>query len=109
MATDSKSRRPSNWPPVLTLIIGLVLVFVAFPNPLRIPNNNPNATAELAPVPGKQQSQQNSNFSQTGLASSSGLGSGTQDFLAPPPPRIGQDIPLEKDCIEGRQTEDSFA
>ncbi|MFN2614277.1 MAG: hypothetical protein ABR552_05590 [Actinomycetota bacterium] len=86
--------------------MALALVFLAFPNPLRVPNNNPNATAELAPVPGKQNSQQNSNFSETGLATSGGLGAGTQEGAAPPPPQIGKDIPLDKDCAHNSQTED---
>src|SRR5438309_5613567 len=100
MAT-SNSRR---WPPVAAAVIALVLVFLVLPNPLRIPQNNPTAAAEYAPVPGRQESAQNANFGQTGAATSSGIGAGGvgggAQVLPPsqalPPPQFR---PREKDCV----------
>jgi hypothetical protein len=104
------------WPPIAAAVIALVLVFLVLPNPLRIPQNNPTAAAEYAPVPGRQESAQNANFGETGEAGSPGIGaggvSGGAAVLPPtqalPPPQFR---PREKDCVGNppRQTEDPLS
>lgn len=104
------STGPQRWPPVVAVVIGFLMVFVALPNPLKIPNQNPGATAELAPVPGNEESTQTGNFGETGLATSDTLGS---DAAAPqlPPLPPGQEVPVDKECVGDppRQTEDPLS
>jgi hypothetical protein len=103
------------WPPLVATGIAFALVFLVLPNPLRVPQNNPTASAEYAPVPGNQSSAQNANFSQTNSADSAGLGSGGEGSgalpgkLPPPPPP--QFRPKQKLCYGNppRQTPDPLS
>jgi len=103
------------WPPVVALGFAFLLVFLVLPNPLRIPQNNPQASAEYAPVPGNNQENQDSNFSQTNSASSAGIGSGGTGSGAlpgvPPPPPPPQFKPRQKKCVGNppKQTEDPLS
>jgi hypothetical protein len=107
--------RGKGWPPAVATGIAFALVFLVLPNPLRVPQNNPTAAAEYAPVPGNQSSAQNANFSQTNSADSAGLGSGGDGSgalpgkLPPPPPP--QFRPRQKQCYGNppRQTEDPLS
>lgn len=91
------------------------MVLLVLPNPLRIPQNNPTAAAEYAPVPGKTQNNANANFGETNVADSAGIGSGGigEGLLPggqlPPPPK--QFKPRQKDCVGNppRQTEDPLS
>jgi hypothetical protein len=94
--------------------IAAFLVLLVLPNPLRIPQNNPSASAEYAPVPGNQQADQNANFSQTAAASSGGIGSNGQSGIiggTPPEPPPPQFRPRSKNCVGNppRQTEDPLS
>jgi hypothetical protein len=97
--------------------VALLMLFV-LPNPLRVPQNNPTATAEYAPVPGNNTDDaNNANFGETGLANSSGIGAGgngagllpgSPPFTRPPPPQFR---PRQKVCVGNppRQTEDPLS
>src|SRR5687767_10529724 len=89
--------------PISAGVAALLLVFLVLPNPLKVPQQNPTATAEYAPVPGhSDQSADGGNFGETGLANSSGIGSGgigsgaIPGFIPPPPPP--QFRPRQKAC-----------
>src|SRR5258706_9698547 len=115
MVTSPPPSSPKRWPPIAATVVAFVLVFLVLPNPLRIPQNNPTASAEYAPVPGNQQADQNANFSQTNSASSSGIGSrGTGKGAlpgVPPPPPPPQYKPRQKDFVRNppHQTKDSLS
>ena len=89
------------------------MVFAVLPNPLRVPQNNPTASAEYAPVPGRQQAAQAANFGETNAATSAGIGAGGQGEGAmpgaplPPPQRVAR----QTDCVGNppRQTEDPLS
>lgn len=106
----------NRWPPIFALGLTAVLVFLVLPNPLRLPQNNPAAQAEFAPVPGKRdQSSANANFGETNQATSGGIGSGgggnvDAGFEPPPPPDFIYK-PKQKTCIGDppRQTEDPLS
>ncbi|HEX9713316.1 MAG TPA: hypothetical protein VGB52_12315 [Actinomycetota bacterium] len=103
------------WPPMISMGAALVMIFMVFPNPLRVPNNDPTASAEYAPVPGRQESAENANFGETGLASSGGIGAGGEGFgflpggpqEKPPPQFQARAFP----CVgtPPRQTEDPLS
>jgi hypothetical protein len=103
------------WPPVFALGIVGVLFFLVLPNPLRIPQNNPAAQAEFAPVPGDRENSGDANFGQVGEAGSDGVGAGGGDgfggFPDPPPPPDFIYKPSNKKCIGDppRQTEDPLS
>lgn len=102
----------------MVLAIAFLMAFLVFPNPLRVPTNNPTATAEIAPVPGPpQQEQPQANFSETQLATSAGVGAGGLGAGAglPPPVLPPKEVPVQKDCVRDpitgvvRQTEDPLS
>ncbi|MFA5891902.1 MAG: hypothetical protein WDA27_13285 [Actinomycetota bacterium] len=101
------------WPPFAALAVSALMVFLVLPNPLRVPQNNPTASAEYAPVPGRQQAAQAANFGETNAATSAGIGAGGQGEGAmpgqalPPPQRV----PRQTDCVGNppRQTEDPLS
>lgn len=106
----------NRWPPIFALGLTAVLVFLVLPNPLRVPQNNPAAQAEFAPVPGKrEQSSASANFGETNTATSEGIGSGGQNSeggspdIPPPPDFIYK--PSDKQCVGNppRQTEDPLS
>lgn len=102
------------WPPLVAAIIATVLVFLVLPNPLSIPQTNPSASAEYAPVPGDAQQAQSANFSQTSEATSAGVGSGGDSIGAlpgTPPQQIPEFKPRQKSCVGNppRQTEDPLS
>ncbi|MFP5224561.1 MAG: hypothetical protein ACLGH3_03235 [Actinomycetota bacterium] len=106
----------NRWPPIFALGLTAVLVFLVLPNPLRVPQNNPAAQAEFAPVPGKrEQSSASANFGETNQASSEGIGSGGDSGIGgPPPPPPPTDFiykPSNKNCVGDppRQTEDPLS
>lgn len=89
-------------------------MFLILPNPLRIPQNNPQAAAEYAPVPGNNNDNPNANFSTTNSASSAGVGSGglgAGGGLLKPPNPPAQFVPRDKVCVGNppRQTEDPLS
>src|SRR5687767_2612190 len=102
MSADTTSPKPvvtSKPKPVAPMASGLaaaILIFAVLPNPLKVPQQNPTATAEYAPVPGNSdESGQNGNFGETGIADSSGIGTGGSgagalpgSFTPPPPPQF---------------------
>jgi hypothetical protein len=103
------------WPPIVAMVVAATMVFLVLPNPLRIPQNNPTAAAEYAPVPGKTQNNADANFGETGIADSAGIGSGGAGEgllpgspLPPPPPQFK---PRQKNCVGNppRQTEDQLS
>lgn len=104
-----------SWAPAAAGVISLIMVLLVLPNPLRIPQNNPTAAAEYAPVPGKTQNNANANFGETAIADSAGIGSGgvgeglLPGGTLPPPPK--QFKPRQKDCVGNppRQTEDPLS
>lgn len=108
--------KQSQWPPVFALGIVAVMFFLVMPNPLRIPQNNPAAQAEFAPVPGERADSGKANFGQVGQAGSGGIGSGGTDEpggpgAKPPPPPDFLYKPSNKDCVgePPRQTEDPLS
>jgi hypothetical protein len=115
MQRPPQPRAPKGWPPAIAAVVAAVLVLLVLPNPLRVPQNNPTASAEYAPVPGNQSSARNANFSQTNSADSAGLGSGGDGSgalpgrLPPPPPP--QFRARQKNCYGNppRQTEDPLS
>ena len=112
MSQPTGSRR---WPPIVAMTVAGVMVFLVLPNPLRIPQNNPTAAAEYAPVPGKTQNNAQANFGETGIADSSGIGDGGigEGTLpgSPIPPPPAQFKPRQKNCVGNppRQTEDPLS
>ncbi len=95
-------------------MIGAVLVFLVLPNPLSVPQNNPTASAEYAPVPGEQQQAENANFAETQAATSAGVGAGGEGIGAlpgVPPPPLPEFKPRQKNCVGNppRQTEDPLS
>ncbi|MFN2614275.1 MAG: hypothetical protein ABR552_05580, partial [Actinomycetota bacterium] len=102
-------------PPIVALVAAFALVFLVLPNPLRIPQNNPQASAEYAPVQGNNDSDQNANFSQTNQGSSAGVGAGGLGsgggIGTPPPPPPPQFVAREKTCVGSppHQTEDPLS
>lgn len=107
--------KKQSWPPIVSTLTGFLLVFLVLPNPLRVPQNNPAAQAEYAPVPGNSSDATNANFSDTNAADSSGLGSnglgeGTLGG-SPPPPPPAQFKPRQKECVGNppRQTIDPLS
>jgi len=102
------------WAPIVAVVTSFVMVFLVLPNPLRIPQNNPSASPEYAPVPGREQSASNANFGETNVADSSGIGSGGEGdggVGVPPPPPPPQYKPRQKNCVGNppRQTEDPLS
>ncbi len=109
--------RAQRWPAAAAGICAALLIVLVLPNPLRVPQQNPTATAEYAPVPGNSEDSPNDgNFGETGLADSPGVGfggdgsgalPGTQ-FSPPPPPQFR---PRQKACVGNppRQTEDPLS
>lgn len=102
-------------PPIFALGLTAVLVFLVLPNPLRVPQNNPSAQADLAPVPGEQDESSNANFGETNNPVSEGIGSGgTGDtvggVIEEPPPEILYN-PRNKSCFGDppRQTFDPLS
>jgi hypothetical protein len=93
-----------------------VLVGLVLPNPLRIPQNNPAAQAEYAPVPGENEDPNQANFGETGQASSGGIGGPGGPLLeeTPPPPLTEKApvfVPSHKRCTgtPPRQTDDPLS
>jgi hypothetical protein len=105
----------NRWPPIFALGLTALLVFAVLPNPLRIPQNNPAAQAEYAPVPGEQQNSENANFGETGQAESGGIGSGGRedpDAINLPPIEVPPVfVPSHKRCSgsPALQTEDPLS
>ena len=102
------------WPPLVAALVSAVLVFLVLPNPLSIPQTNPSASAEYAPVPGDAQQAQSANFSQTSTATSAGVGAGGDGLGAipgAPPQKIPEFKPRQKNCVGNppRQTEDPLS
>ena len=102
------------WPPIAAAILSAVLVFLVLPNPLSIPQTNPSASAEYAPVPGDAQQAQSANFSQTSEATSAGVGAGGEGEGAlpgTPPQKLPEFKPRQKSCVGNppRQTEDPLS
>lgn len=103
------------WPPVFALGVVALLFFLVLPNPLRLPQNNPSAQAEFAPVPGKRDANASANFGQVGQASSGGIGGGGVDDpeVDPGPVPLPDFVykPKQKLCVGSppRQTEDPLS
>src|SRR3954466_4463963 len=77
--TERDSRR-SQWarryPPLLSIIVALVIVFAVLPSSLNLPQTNPTQTLEYAPVPPDKKDQtppQQGNLSSLGLAGSASI------------------------------------
>ena len=102
------------WPPLAAAILTAVLVFLVLPNPLSIPQTNPSASAEYAPVPGDAQQADSANFSETTEATSAGVGAGGDGIGAlpgTPPQKLPEFAPRQKNCVGNppRQTEDPLS
>ena len=120
---EAASRWALRYPPMLSMLAGLLIAVLVMPSALNLPQNNPTQTVEFAPVPPEDSDDPpppNGNFDQLGLGSSSGIegdgaGGGDGDGVATtstlPKPIIGgqgQD-PSNFRCVEGRQTEDPLS
>jgi hypothetical protein len=115
MVTPPLTRAPRRWPALASGFTAAVLVLLVLPNPLKVPQQNPTATAEYAPVPGNSDdAAENANFGETGLAGSAGIGAGGNGagnlpgIFKPPPPQFR---PRQKLCVGNppRQTEDPLS
>lgn len=109
-----KRATSERWPPVFAMGCVAVLVALVLPNPLRIPQNNPAAQPDYAPVPGKNDETSNdANFGETDTASSDGIGSegGPGGEPEPVADRKIESVfsPRHKNCVGGRQTEDPLS
>jgi hypothetical protein len=109
------SKKAKAGSPLVAGILAGLLVFLVLPNPLKVPQQNPTATAEYAPVPGNSDdAAENANFGETGLAGSPGIGAGGSGagqlpgIFTPPPPVFK---PRQKLCVGSppRQTEDPLS
>ncbi|MEY2475600.1 MAG: hypothetical protein QOG87_915 [Actinomycetota bacterium] len=74
--TLERRRGGRKWVPLVSVAVAYVMIATLLPNPLRIPTDEATATAEFAPVVGKRTNQSGGSLSETGFASSEGLGSG---------------------------------
>ena len=106
------------WPSWVAAATAAVLAIIVLPNGLRVPQDNPTASAEYAPVPGDADAGA-ANFSETNAATSAGIGAGGEGegllpgMQEPPPPPLRQFDPRNKDCVYvqgvARQTEDPLS
>ena len=77
--TEDKESRRSQWarryPPLLSIIVALVIVFAVLPSSLNLPQTNPTQTLEYAPVPPdkKNDTPPQGNLASLGLAGSQSL------------------------------------
>ncbi len=122
---DEDELESSTWalryPPLVSMLAGLLIAILVMPSALNLPQNNPTQTLEFAPVPPEDSDDPpppDGNFDQLGLGSSESLsgdgalggdGPGTTTTL-PPPVEKGQGGNVSQfRCVEGRQTEDPLA
>ncbi len=112
------------YPPLLSMLGGLLIAILVMPSALNLPQNNPSQTLEFAPVPPEDSDDDppppEGNFDQLGLGSSESLsgdgalggdGAGTTSTTLPPPPvqdGTGENVSQFR-CVEGRQTEDPLS
>ena len=111
------------YPPMLSMLAGLLIAVLVMPSALNLPQNNPTQTVEFAPVPPEDSDDPpppDGNFDQLGLGSSEGLegdgapggdGDGLGGSTTIPgalDSGIG-DNPSTYRCVEGRQTEDPLS
>ena len=98
------------YPPLILLALAVLAVVVILPSSLNLPQSNPSAVLEYAPVPPSDE-----NPSVQGNVSSLGLPSSRTLALAAPPPPPANDLiqglgarPNQKHCVgtPPRQTED---
>lgn len=100
------------WTGPLAAACAVILLFAAFPNPLRRAPDHPGALAEYAPVsrsnvpPAPQ-----ANFSETDLPSSAGIGAGIGGTPVTPVRKLPQYVPHTHECVGSppRQTEDPLS
>ena len=107
------------YPPLLSLLAGLLIAVAVMPSALNLPQNNPTQTVEFAPVPPEDSDDPpppDGNFNQLGLGSSSGLqgdgegGDGAGTTTVPSALQSGRGLdPSTKRCVAGRQTEDPLS
>jgi hypothetical protein len=78
--TPEKESRRSQWarryPPLLSILVALVIVFAVLPSSLNLPQTNPTQTLEYAPVPPDKKDPtppQQGNLSSLGLAGSASI------------------------------------
>lgn len=110
------------YPPMLSMLAGLLIAVLVMPSALNLPQNNPTQTVEFAPVPPEDSDDPpppEGNFDQLGLGSSEGIegdggpggdGAGSTTSLpqAVAPPGNATTPPGLR-CVEGRQTEDPLS
>ena len=110
------------YPPLMSMLAGLLIAVLVMPSALNLPQNNPTQTLEFAPVPPEDSDDPpppEGNFDQLGLGSSSNLsgddgapggdGAGVSTTLPPAVQEGRGDIVSQYRCVEGRQTEDPLA
>jgi hypothetical protein len=109
------------YPPLVTILIGLVIAIFVLPSSLNLPQTNPTQTLEYAPLPPDDQNNAppQGNLSALGLGASSGIdgegaGGGGAGGGTPPPPDPtggGNQPPSQYRCVGSppRQTEDPLS
>ena len=112
-APITEANRVQGWArrlaPLAVMIAPLVILPLALPNALNLPQANPNQTLEYAPVPANenQSAPLGGNFAGLGLAT------GEAGASEPPPqaPQGGRayNVNSVKECVAGRQTEDPLS
>ena len=121
---DADDREASPWvrryPPLISMLAGLLIAVLVMPSALNLPQNNPTQTLEYAPVPPENSEDPpppEGNFDQLGLGESAGpqgdaAGGDGQGITTTVPSTIpGGDSadPSTKRCVAGRQTEDPLS
>src|SRR5437899_2204840 len=92
--TRHRAQLSRRYAPLVVLVVPIILLAVAFPNALRLPQTNPAQTLEYAPVPptDKNQPPPSGNVSALALGtSSSGIDAsagGNGPAGGPPPPKV---------------------
>ncbi len=102
-----------DYPPLLVVGAGLLIVLAVLPSSLNLPQTNPTETLEYAPVPpdDAENPPPAGNLSSLGLGTSAGIDDAAP--VAPPTPRIivRSSSPTSKRCVGSppRQTEDPLS
>lgn len=117
---DGASSWARRYPPLLSMLGGLLIAVLVMPSALNLPQNNPTQTVEFAPVPPEDSEDPpppEGNFDQLGLGESSGPegdaaggdGGGVATSVPSTIPSGDEANPSTKRCVAGRQTEDPLS
>src|SRR5687767_9684285 len=106
--TQQGPRLPSGWlrryPPLITFVLAVLIMFIAMPSALNQPQANPTTVLEYAPVPPDDDEppppQQDGSIGQLGLGSSNTL---ETEVARPPieaPKPAGGALPQRLKCVD---------